>query len=220
MNQELQLIDLGFVNAFLVKAGDNYILIDTGIAQQWNRLETALLKAGCLPDRLKLVIITHGDSDHTGNCARLQSQYQAKIAMHPGDVAMVKTGAPAKHKARTLTGKIFLFLGKLASGRAGFDTFQPDVLLEDGQSLDPYGLAARVIHTPGHTQGSIAILTETGQLFVGDTLSNRTRPDVAPFVQNFQELEKSIATLKNVNAKMVYPGHGKPFPFEALSSIR
>jgi len=40
-----------------------------------------------------------------------------------------------------------------------FDTFQPDVILEDQQNLSGYGLEATVLHLPGHTKGSIGILT-------------------------------------------------------------
>ena len=217
MSEEIRLFDLGFVNVFLVRAGDGYILIDTGVAQQWSRLETELLQAGCLPDNLKLVIITHGDFDHTGNCAELQHKYGAKIAMHSGDVAMVKTGAPVKRQAKSILGKLFLWLGERMGGR--FDCFEPDVLLEDGQGLAGYGWAAKVLHTPGHTQGSIAVLTDDGQLFVGDTLTNQTKPAGASFIENEQELQDSLATLKRTKSRMVYPGHGKPFAFEALSAI-
>lgn len=219
MPDEAQRIDLGFVNAYLIPVGDSYILIDTGIAQQWGQLETQLLRAGCLPDKLKLVIITHGDFDHTGNCARLQRKYQARVAMHPGDLGMVTTGMPVKRAARGMMGRLFLFLGGLVGGRAGFETFQPDILLEDGQALGEYGLAARIIYTPGHTKGSIAVLTEDGQLFVGDTLSNRDRPDSTPFIQDFQELRDSISLLKSLDARIIYPGHGKPFLFEEIRSI-
>jgi glyoxylase-like metal-dependent hydrolase (beta-lactamase superfamily II) len=103
--------------------------------------------------------------------------------------------------------------------RSGFETFQPDVLLKDGQNLSEYGLAAQIIHTPGHTKGSIAVLTETGHLVVGDTFSNRGKPGIAPFIQDMQELRESVAKLKRLKATMVYPGHGKPFPFSALSSL-
>ncbi len=219
MNEEIQLINLGFVNAFLLWAGDGYVLVDTGIAQQWDRLEKELLKAGCLPSKLKLVVITHGDFDHTGNCAKLQKKYQAKIAMHDADTAMVKSGRPLKRQTHGLMAKLFQLLGRRFSRGASFETFQSDILLQDGQSLGEYGLAAQIIHTPGHTKGSIAILTETGHLVIGDTLSNRTRPDIAPFIQDMQELLESVVKLKRLKAVMVYPGHGKPFPFAALSSI-
>ena len=219
MSDETQLINLGFVNAFLLRAKEGYILIDTGIAQQWTRLETELVKAGCLPAKLKLVIITHGDFDHTGNCAKLQRKYQAKIAMHVADTAMVKAGVPLQRQTHTLKGKLMQLVGKLVSRWSRFDTFDPDILLADGQNLQEYGLAAWVIHTPGHTKGSIAILTETGQLFVGDTLANRGRPEIAPFIQDYPELRDSIAELKRLKATDVYPGHGKPFSFKALESV-
>jgi hydroxyacylglutathione hydrolase len=220
MNQETQLIDLGFVNAYLLKAADGYILIDTGVSQQWSRLESELLQAGCLPSRLKLVVITHGDFDHTGNCAELKRKYHVKIAMHSGDVQMVKTGLPlpVKRKARGLRGKLFLWLGRRMIGN--FPVFEPDIILEDGQDLSEYGLAARVIYTPGHTKGSIAVLTADGRLFAGDTFSNRGKPAGAPFIANKEELRNSIAALKRTQAHTVYPGHGKPFAFDELASIR
>ena len=112
-NPHIQVINLGFVNAFLIPAGDGYILLDTGVPQQWARLESALLAAGCLPDRLKLVVITHGDGDHTGNCLRLRDQYHARIAMHPADSAQVESGVIPDRITRTHTGKLFLMLGKV-----------------------------------------------------------------------------------------------------------
>ncbi len=217
MGEETQHINLGFVNAYLVKAGDGYILIDTGVGQQWSQLEAGLLQAGALPDHLKLVLITHGDFDHTGNCAELQRKYHVKIAMHPADAGMVKSGTPVKRQAMSLLGKLFLQIGGLMGGN--FHKFEPDILLENGQELTGYGLAARVLHTPGHTKGSVAVLTVDGRLFSGDTVSNLMKPGITPFIENWQELQASLKTLKGTNAQMVYPGHGKPFAFEAINSI-
>ena len=212
-----QRIDLGFVNAYLLQAGEDTILIDTGLAEHWARLESDLLQAECLPARLKLVVITHGDADHAGNGAELQRKYGARIAMHAGDAAMVTSGARVKRQARSLIGKLFQWLGGRVQIK--FDTFQPDVWLEDGQQLDGYGLAAKVLHTPGHTKGSLAVLTDDGQLFAGDTLSNRQKPARAPLIENEQELQNSVARLKQTKARVVYPGHGKPFSAEELASI-
>jgi hydroxyacylglutathione hydrolase len=216
---QVQVIDLGFVNAFLVRTGEGYVLIDTGIGQQWAQLENELLKAGCLPGKLQLVVVTHGDFDHTGNCGRLQKKYQAKIAMHRDDVAMVKTGVSPKRHTRGWAARLMEFAGKLLSRGGRFDTFEPDIVLEGGQSLNAYGLAAKVFHTPGHTKGAIALLTDQGQLFPGDTVSNRGQPDAAPFVDDYGQLRASLAALKAMKVKVVYPGHGKPFPGEMLANI-
>lgn len=217
MTEQTYIINLGFVNVFLVKTDDGFILIDTGVAQKWAQLESELLQAGCLPDKLKLVIVTHGDFDHTGNCAELKQKYGAKIAMHPADLEMAKNGMRAKRHGKGFISNLLLKL----TGRMGgdFRTFEPDIFLEDGQRLDEYDFAAKVLHTPGHTKGSISILTDSGELFCGDTFGNYTKPASAPFIENDKELQHSIAVLKGTDAHIVYSGHGKPFPFEVVSSI-
>jgi hydroxyacylglutathione hydrolase len=217
MTEDTRRIGLSYVNAFLVTAGDGYVLIDTGVAKQRERLERELQSAGCLPGKLKLVVITHGDVDHTGNGAMLQRRYGAKIAMHPADVGMVTIGPSAGRRSRHPVGRLLLCVGNTLSGKV--ERFQPDVLLEDGQDLASYGLAARVIHTPGHTRGSIVVLTDDGRLFAGDTLTNRRRPGRGPFAASEEDLQKSLARLRQTGARVVYPGHGDPFPGEALASI-
>jgi len=217
MTENTHRINLGFVNAYLVQAGDGYILIDTGVVQTFSRLENELLQAGCLPDKLKLVVITHGDSDHVGGCLQLQQKYGAKIAVHAGDAEMVETGKPAQRQATSLAGKLMLWLSSRMEGSS--NGFKPYVLLQDGQRLEDYGLAARVIHTPGHTRGSIAVLTDDGQLFAGDTVANRTKPALTPLVENKQELQNSLQILKQTHARVIYPGHGNPLSGEMLQSV-
>jgi glyoxylase-like metal-dependent hydrolase (beta-lactamase superfamily II) len=218
MTEQTNRINLGFVNAYLVQAGDGYILIDTGVAQQFARLENELLQAGCLPDKLRLVVITHGDSDHVGGCAELQLKYGAKIAIHPGDAEMVESGKPVKRQATSFAGKLMNWFGGFVGGDDS-NSFKPDVLLQDGQRLEEYGLAARIIHTPGHTPGSIAILTDDGQLFAGDTVANRSRPALTPLVENEQELQNSLEILKQTNARIIFPGHGNPLSGEMFQSV-
>jgi glyoxylase-like metal-dependent hydrolase (beta-lactamase superfamily II) len=220
MNEETKLINLDFVNAYLLKANQGYILIDTGLSMHWSRLEAELTAAGCLPNHLNLVIITHGDLDHVGNCAELQKKYHARIAIHAGDVEMVRTGIPLKRKTKSLRGKLFRLLrtiGKSAMPKP--PTFEPDIVLKDGQELSEYGLSAHVLHTPGHTKGSIAIVTNDGRLFCGDTIQNRTKPDITPYIENEQELYRSISELKKIKAHTIYPGHGRSLGPEELAGV-
>lgn len=216
MRENIRAIKLSFVNAFLVQAGDGFILIDTGLPDNFDELEEELKAAGCLPDKLKLVIATHGDFDHIGNCARLQKKYNAKIAIHEADLFMTREHAMPSRTIRKLFAIVFLLfhgIKRFFSGRpAVFEKFTPDMFLTDGQDLMQYGLAARIIHTPGHTSGSISVLTADGDLFAGDTLVNMKKPDIAIFVENFAELKRSIAKLKKLKVGTIYPGHGEPFP--------
>jgi hydroxyacylglutathione hydrolase len=217
MKSEIKTISLGFVNVFLIKTGDGFVLVDTGVARKWPMLEAELIQSGCLPDKLKLVIITHGDFDHTGNCAQLQRKYNAKIAMHDGDVEIVKTGVLPERKIHGIIGRLVMWMGKREIGE--FDRFQPDILLQDGEVISMYGLTMKVIHTPGHTKGSICILTDGGQLFVGDMLANRIKPGFPPLIENEEKLHRSLDVLKRLDAKTVYPAHGRMFPFKTLLSM-
>jgi glyoxylase-like metal-dependent hydrolase (beta-lactamase superfamily II) len=214
---ETQVIDLRMVNAYLLKLSDGFILIDSGIAPMWKRLERELKNAGCLPGDLTMVLVTHGDMDHSGNCMRLRKKYGTKIAIHPADLAIITDGKPIIREATGLIWKILTRRGNHSS--SGNPAFRADFLLQDGQRLDEFGLAAKVIHTPGHTPGSIAILTDDGQLFAGDTIANRRAPALAPLIENKQELLESLEKLKQTHAHIIYPGHGKPFSFEELLKI-
>jgi len=60
------------VNSYLVKSGDSYILIDTGVSTKRTDFEKELKVAGVKPGNLKLIVLTHGDFDHAGNAAYLR----------------------------------------------------------------------------------------------------------------------------------------------------
>ena len=211
----IKTIQLSFVNAFLVEVVGGFILIDTGLSSQWEQLEASLIAAGCLPGKLKLVILTHGDPDHAGNCRKLQDKYKAKIAMHLADYSIIETGASGPRTVKPLSRKImfwlFLLLRKLKKNQINADKFKPDLFLEDGQNLQEYGFNASIIHLPGHTRGSIAILTDEGDLFAGDTLVNNKKPATAQIIENQLSLNASLEKLRKLKIKKVYPGHGQPF---------
>ena len=227
MGEKIKIIELGFVNAFLIDVKSGFILIDTGTADKWPELEQQLLSSGCLPDKLKLVAITHGDFDHTGNCAVLQEKYKAKIAMHASDSDMAESGKQNERAVRSLRFRAVrvvrkitgIFKKKAKESGSSFKTFKPDLYLHDGQDLKEYGFDARVHHIPGHTGGSIVILTKKGDLFAGDMYTNLSKPDISPYVENFTDLKNSLKKVKALKAVKIYPGHGKPFSADALAKL-
>jgi hydroxyacylglutathione hydrolase len=164
-------------NCFLLQAGDGFVLIDSGVASWRTAVEKSLASAGCRPGDLKLIVLTHGDSDHADNCAHLQRNYGAAVGMHPADAQMVERGDMSLgRKARpdriAAMGRVIGLVGRLLLlfGPPPFDRFSPDLFLEDGQSLSLYGLDARIVHLPGHSKGSIGVLTSDGSLFCGDLI--------------------------------------------------
>jgi glyoxylase-like metal-dependent hydrolase (beta-lactamase superfamily II) len=218
MSQEIKTIDFGGINCYLIKAGDGYILIDTGFPAKCTDLEKELESAGCKPGSLKLVVITHGDHDHAGNCAYLQEKYGAKIAMHADDVGMVERGDMSwNRKAKPdKISMIFRIMGLIAPlfKPGKFETFRPDLTIDESFALSPYGFDAQVLHLPGHSKGSIGILTSGGVLFCGDLIYNFFGKPGCLYINDLADFYASVEKLKSFKINTVYPGHGKPFPME------
>lgn len=221
MALEITTISLKFtfvsVNCYLIKTGDGYVLIDTGLSTHKRGIERELNITGCKPGNLKLIIVTHADFDHVGNCAYLREKYGARIAMHRdelevaehGDMLGSRPGWPRLIRAYTRIVFLYLPIGK--SKR-----FRPDVYLEDGQDLTGYGLDGRVVHLPGHTRGSIGVLTGEGDIFCGDLLLGSRKPKKNNLVDNAAEMDTSIERLRDLGVKTIYPGHGRPFTLKEL----
>lgn len=207
---------LASVNCYLIKINANFVLIDTGTSGNRGEIENQLEKAGCKPGNLNLILITHGDSDHAGNAAYLRDKYGTKIAMHQGDSGMVQKGDMLWNRKGNPISKIIKpFMGLSKSNR-----FTPDFYVEDGYDLTNYGLNAQVIHIPGHSLGSLGILTDQGDLFCGDLLINTDKPVLNSIMDDKKAANLSIEKLEKLNIVNVYPGHGEPFPWDFLTEVK
>ncbi len=215
MHYEIKVIPQKYlmtVNCYLVKTPSGFILIDTGLPKRRSDLVKELETAGCGPGDLRLVIITHGHLDHNGNTAFLREKYGAKVAMHGGDSVMAESGDMFTG-VKGLTVAIIRMLLPLM-GMSRYDSFKPDIVLEDGQDLSEHGFDARVVHVPGHSKGSIGVLLTGGDLFCGDILGNTGKPEKTTIVDDSSELDASVERLRMLEIETVYPGHGKPFRME------
>lgn len=229
MKQEIIRIELGSVNCYLGKTEEGFVLFDTGgnvtLEKKYdNRREKVvrrLEEEGCVPGKLKAIILTHGDSDHITNAAYLRDKYNTIIAMHENDIDLVDNVTLSRlmmsFKYRSvLFNIIFKILKKQITKMTLRDLksltqFRPDVFLKDQDMLTSYGFMGEVIHTPGHTPGSIAIFCEGGELIAGDTFANLKKPSKAPNAIDFKQLDKSIKRLEQKKITTIYPGHGDPF---------
>ena len=165
---------LGRVNCYLVKADEGYVLIDTGVSNQRAALEQELIDGGCQPGNLKLVVLTHGDFDHTGNAAYLRQKFSAPLALPPDDFGMIERGD--MFASRGSGNPILKMMAPVLFKFGKSNRVTPDLKLTEEFDLSIYGFAARVISLPGHSRGSIGILTSEGDVFVGDLLENTKQP--------------------------------------------
>ena len=207
------------VNCYLIKTKDGYILVDTGYSNQRIKIENALDNVGVQPGNLKLILLTHGDFDHSGNCAYFREKYQSKIAMHKDDLGMVEHGDLFySRESRNPFIRILVktVLPILRMNLKKDDHFSPDIYLKEGDDLSEFGFSARVIHLPGHSKGSIGFHTTEDDLFIGDLLENNEKqgPVKCSLIDNSGDFDASIDKLKTLSLKTVYPGHGNPFPME------
>jgi glyoxylase-like metal-dependent hydrolase (beta-lactamase superfamily II) len=95
-------------------------------------------------------------------------------------------------------------------------TVAPDVALTDGMRLDEYGIPAKIIELPGHTDGSVAILLEDGRFVAGDMFFNLGKPTLPHIAVDFDTLRQNRERLNSLGIATVYPGHGKPFVFSGI----
>jgi len=177
-----------------------------------NIIEKELENAGCQPRDLKLIILTHGDFDHSGNAAYLRNKFGAPIAMNQTESGMVEHGDMlwSRHKKNILIRTMFKLFFKLSKP----DRFQPDFYVDEGYDFTVYGFDSKVLTLPGHSKGSIGILTASGDLFCGDLLENTNKPKKNTLVDDLGELDTSVEKLKHLPINTVYPGHGQPFLME------
>ncbi len=214
MQLTIKVISLGGANCYLLKGTGGYLLVDTCASTERKRLLAELHNAGCVRGNLKLIVLTHGDYDHVGNAAFLKEKYSALVAMHAQDSGMVERGNinwNRKDKPDLMSGfmKVMIFLAKNVARQGRYETFVPDITIDEGFDLSQYGIAAKIVYLPGHSKGSIGILTDKGDLFCGDLLYNI--PGLK-FIDDREEHVASLKKLESLKPKHIYPGHGRPLP--------
>ena len=206
------------VNCYLIRNSNGSVLIDTGMTSKRDMIEKELENAGCQPGNLKLIILTHGDFDHSGNAAYLRNKFGAPIAMSQTESGMVEHGDMLwnRHKKNILVRMMFKLFFKLREA----DRFQPDFFVDEGYDFAKYVFDAKVLSLPGHSKGSIGILTTSSDLFCGDLLENTNKPKKNTLVDDSYALNASVEKLKHLQISTVYPGHGQPFLMEQFTKTQ
>ena len=200
----IERIKCGNGNCFLIRGDSTGILIDTGRTKYREKILEA-----CKDIEISLIILTHGHVDHIQNAAFLSQNLNAPIAMHSADKDLIKNNMLEPPSAEKLLGKVVLGLSIESFKNDYIEPFEPSLFLEEGDSLKPYGVDAKVIAIPGHTKGSIGIQVGTKDLIVGDALMNLFYPTVSMLYGDKQVMLASAAKIAEYGKVTIHFGHGK-----------
>ena len=212
---EIYPVRIGYSNVVLLKQGASAVLVDTGLKDHQKTIAGFLRQRKVDPQQVKLIVLTHTHHDHTGNLQALSELTGAKVLVHKNEFENLKTGFTPIPKGmgfytRFISGLGSIVLPRFASPKA----FEAQIINENEYDLNPFGIEAKIISTPGHTNGSQSVLVGD-KLIAGDTFLNLSNGIIFPhFCNDPATLLKTWEMLFNSGIKTVVPGHGKPFAIE------
>jgi len=216
-------IPLGVDQCYIIQ-DKGVIMIDGGAPKKRKAFIKSTKKTSITPEEIKLLILTHGHWDHIGSAKDIKEITGAKIAMHRREKDWLEKSLKPLPPAVTLWGNIFAKVMAPFMSFVHFPATNVDIIFGDDEvDLAEFGIAGKVIPTPGHSPGSVSVLLETGDAFVGDLAMNgfplRLSPGLPIFAEDMQKVKDGWKLLLDNGAKKVYPAHGNPFPAEIIRKV-
>ncbi len=207
-------IPVGICNCFLLR-GDRTILIDGGATGGFAAFQRQLSELKVDPKEIDLILLTHGHWDHITCLADIQKLTGAKIAVHKQDQFMVETGKPPFPDGVTPYGKMISWSAKRILNPHLTPLKVDTVIPDTGMSLKEFGIPGEVVYTPGHSQGHVSILLQTGDAIIGDMAMNdwylRLTPGLPVLADDINKVVESWKKILPMGIKKVHPAHGRVF---------
>ncbi len=218
-------IRIGFANVWLIQTPSGCILVDSGLPGKAPLLIDRIKKRGVSPQDIRLAVCTHVHFDHVGTTAALQQACGCQVLVHEKEAALLEKGRWELPDGALPVTRALVRIGRrfpeFLYARTRYQAARPDIVVSSPLSLEKWGFEARILPTPGHTEGSLSLVTTDGHGFVGDGAYNELswlfkhrRP---PFANDSALLVDSWRHLLENGVHTVHPGHGKSFPAEMLA---
>jgi len=224
MKTEIHRLSLGLSNCYLIRQ-EGLILVDGGLPPNRGKSFIKQLKQLYIePKDISLILLTHAHYDHIGSINEIKALSGCEIAVNKHEKEWIERGLNLPVPAITLWGKIMHIFVNFYASLVKLTPTPVDLVLEDKEfSLEQYGIYGKVIYTPGHSLGSMSLLLDTGDAFVGDLVENglpmRIGIGMPIFAEDVAALKESWRLILDKGAKQIYPGHGKPFKSGILEKL-
>lgn len=201
-------LDSGPGQAYLLRRGSEVVLVDTGIAGQAETIAQALRDWGLDRESLTHVLLTHWHPDHAGSAADLAGWPGVQVWAHRNDAPIIRGDSHGSFPALTPSEE-----GIYAHVSGSIPDAPPsrvDRELDDDEVLEVIG--ARVLSTPGHTDGSIALhFPQESVLFTGDVATESGGQVIlGPFNHDRAQARASFRGFATIQVDTVCFGHGQP----------
>ena len=224
MKTEIHRLSLRGKNSCYLIKEDGIIMVDSCTPKQGKKFLKWLKDLSINPGDISLLLLTHGHIDHIGSASEFKKLTGCKVAINHREKDWVEKALKSVPPGVNLWGKVCAALGSVLITFIKLPGTPVDLALEDeDHSLEPYGIHGRVIHTPGHTSGSMSLLLDTGDAFVGDLAVNglpmRIGPGMPEVAENTDAVKESWRLLLSNGAKQIYPTHGKHFSADVLEKL-
>lgn len=211
------------LNSFIL-VGERPVLVDSGMPGSAPKILAALAREGFAPSDVSLILITHRHVDHIGSAAALKRATGAPVAVHTLDADGLRHGDGGPRPPTGWGGRLFDLTGLPG---ASAEPCEPDIIIERDFALNSYGVPGGIVlHTPGHTYGSVSALLPDSNVLAGDLaiggilflggimrLGHARKP---PFEDDPLVVRQSLLQLLDRGASRFYVGHGGPLTAAAI----
>ena len=187
-------------NVYLIESGAVVMLVDAGMSYMYDNLLSKINRSGVKPD---IIALTHAHYDHAENTRRLKEHFSAKVLIHAKEAAHLAAGVNPEDAP---------IAGTFTIEGENYPPVEADIVVNESQK---FGDGITLMHTPGHTPGSISVIVDGEIAVVGDAMfSVHPGQAMVPYVMERNTLLKSWKKLFGTNCRLFLPVHGRPITRE------
>jgi hydroxyacylglutathione hydrolase len=202
-------------NAYLVIGKDEMLAIDTGMPGNAKRIAAYVERLGKNVSNIKFIILTHADIDHVGSAAELKRVTGARLAIHADDAPILR----GKQSFKAMRGPLG-FMFKLTMNFMRYHPAEPDIILSADSEIEGF----RIIHVPGHTNGSICVYKPGKVIFAGDALRSDSsgNPEPISWISSLDKAKAraSLTTIASLDFDTLLTGHSAPVVGNASQKVK